>query len=329
MCPNGKGSANLSARPGVEPVADWPAYRALAASGELHARVEAAWERLKACDLCPRRCGVDRLAGQVGFCRAGAQARVASHNIHRWEEPPISGSRGSGTIFFSYCTARCLFCQNYPISQLGVGEEVTNERLAQMMLTLQRWGCHNINLVTPTHYVPQILAALEIAAARGLRIPLVYNTSGYERVETLRLLDGIVDIYLPDAKYADDAIARRLSGFVDYVTHNRAALLEMARQVGCALQVDAEGIAMRGMVIRHLVLPNGLAGTEEVLRWIAENLSTSAYISLMSQYFPAYRAVGDPELGRSITFDEYDAALEALERLGFENGWRQEVDDIE
>lgn len=329
MCPNGKGSANLSAKPGDEATALWPSYVALARSGELRRRVEEAWERLKACDLCPRRCGVDRLAGQVGFCRAGAQARVASHNRHHWEEPPISGSRGSGTIFFSYCTARCLFCQNYPISQLGVGEEVSNERLAQMMLTLQRWGCHNINLVTPTHYVPQILAALEIAAARGLRIPLVYNTSGYDRVETLRLLDGVVDIYLPDAKYADDATARRLSGFVDYVSHNRAALLEMARQVGAALQVDAEGIAVRGMVIRHLVLPNGLAGTEEVLRWIAENLSTKAYISLMAQYFPAYRAVGDPELGRSITFDEYDEALEILERLGFENGWRQEIDDVE
>ncbi len=329
MCPNGKGSANLSAKPGDKATDVWPSYLALAASGELHRRAEAAWERLRACDLCPRRCGVDRLSGQVGFCRAGAQARVASHNTHRWEEPPISGSRGSGTIFFSYCTGRCLFCQNYPISQLGVGEDVTNERLAQMMLTLQRWGCHNINLVTPTHYVPQFLAALEMAAARGLRIPIVYNTSGYERVETLRLLDGVVDIYLPDAKYADDAIARRLSGFVDYVAHNRAALLEMARQVGVTLQRDAEGIAVRGMVIRHLVLPNGLAGTEEVLRWIAENLSTSAYISLMSQYFPAYRAVGDPELGRSITFDEYDEALDALERLGFENGWRQEIDDME
>jgi len=253
-------------------------------------------------------------------------ARVASHNAHHWEEPPISGSRGSGTIFFSHCTGRCLFCQNYPISQLGVGDEVGTRQLGGMMLTLQRWGCHNINLVTPTHYVPQILAGLEVAVAGGLHIPLVYNTSGYDCVETLFLLDGVVDIYLPDAKYADDAVARRLSGFVDYVGHNRAALLEMHRQVGAALQVDEAGVARRGLVIRHLVLPDGLAGTEDVLRWIAQHLSTSAYVSLMAQYFPAHRAVGDPQLGRRITFDEYDAALEALQRAGFENGWQQEID---
>lgn len=304
----------------------WPAYLALAASGELHARVEQAQARLRACDLCPRRCGVDRLQGQVGFCRAGSLARVASHNAHHWEEPPISGTRGSGTIFFSYCTGRCLFCQNYPISQLGVGEEVGARQLGGMMLTLQRWGCHNINLVTPTHYVPQILAGLEVAAAGGLRIPLVYNTSGYDSIETLHLLDGVVDIYLPDAKYADDAVARRLSGFVDYVEHNRAALLEMHRQVGATLQVDEAGVARRGLIIRHLVLPDGLAGTEEVLRWIARRLSTSVYVSLMAQYFPAHRAVGDPQLGRRITFDEYDAALESLQRAGFENGWQQEID---
>lgn len=304
----------------------WPAYLALADSGELGVRVKQARAHLSACDLCPRRCGVDRLQGQVGFCRAGALARVASHNAHHWEEPPISGTRGSGTIFFSHCTGRCLFCQNYPISQLGVGEEVSARQLAGMMLTLQRWGCHNVNLVTPTHYVPQILEGLELAVAGGLRIPLVYNTSGYDTVETLRLLDGVVDIYLPDAKYADDAVARRLSGFVDYVEHNRAALLEMRRQVGVALQVDEQGLARRGLIIRHLVLPDGLAGTEEVLCWIAQHLSTSVYVSLMAQYFPAHRAVGDPQLGRRITFDEYDAALEALQQVGLENGWQQEID---
>jgi putative pyruvate formate lyase activating enzyme len=304
----------------------WPAYLALMESGELHVRVEQARAHLMACDLCPRRCGVNRLEGQLGFCRAGASARVASHNVHRWEEPPISGTRGSGTIFFSHCTARCLFCQNYPISQLGVGEEADGRRLGQMMLALQRWGCHNVNLVTPTHYVPQILAGLEVAAAGGLRIPIVYNTSGYDSLETLGLLDGVVDIYLPDAKYADDGVAQRLSSFVDYVTHDRAALLEMRRQVGATLQVDEAGVARRGMVIRHLVLPDGLAGTEQVLGWVAQNLSRSAYVSLMAQYFPAHRAVGDPQLGRRITFDEYDAAVDALERSGLMNGWQQEID---
>jgi putative pyruvate formate lyase activating enzyme len=300
-----------------------PSYVALHASGELRQRVVAAQERLESCDICPRRCGVNRLAGELGFCRAGALARVASANVHHWEEPPISGQRGSGTIFFSHCTARCLFCQNYPISQLGVGQETSAEGLANMMLQLQKRGCHNINLVTPTHYVPQILAALAQAIPRGLCIPLVYNTSGYECLETLQLLDGIVDIYLPDAKYADDEVARRLSGFTNYVKHNRAALLEMQRQVGAELQVDAEGIAERGMVIRHLVLPQGLAQTEEVLRWIADNLSRHAYVSLMSQYFPAHQAVGHPELGRTLTADEYAAALSAFDEAGMENGWRQ------
>lgn len=304
-----------------------PSYVAALASGALHERVVTARARLAACDLCPRVCGVDRLAGEQGYCRAGAVAQVASHNAHHWEEPPISGTGGSGTIFFSHCTAHCLFCQNYPISQLGVGNEASDDALALMMLGLQRHGCHNINLVTPTHYVPQILAALAIAAGRGLRIPLVYNTSGYDRVETLRLLDGVVDIYLPDSKYADDGAARRLSGYVDYVGNNRAALLEMRRQVGAPLQRDERGIAVRGMVIRHLVLPHGLAQTGAVLRWIADNLGRDAYVSLMSQYFPAHKAVGDPELGRRVSPGEYAEALQAFEEAGLQNGWEQEPAD--
>ena len=305
----------------------YPSYLSLAAKGLLHSRVEEAYERLAACDLCPRECGVNRLKGELGYCRSGALTKVASWNVHRGEEPPISGERGSGTIFFSNCTAHCLFCQNYPISQLGVGREVSAEQLAGMMLELQRLGCHNINLVTPTHFVPQFLAALEVAASRGLRIPILYNTSGYDRTETLRLLEGVIDIYLPDAKYADDAVARRLSGFKEYVSHNRAALLEMRRQVGCDLLLNGQGIATRGMIIRHLVLPHGLSQTSEVLRWIAENLSRKVHISLMSQYFPAHKAVGDAELGRRLAPEEYEAALAAFEAAGLENGWQQPLEE--
>jgi putative pyruvate formate lyase activating enzyme len=303
-----------------------PSYLTLHATGELARRAALARERLAQCDLCPRCCGVNRLQGSLGYCRAGERAQVASWNVHRWEEPPLSGTRGSGTVFFSHCTARCTFCQNYPISQLGVGQEVTPQRLAEMMLELQHLRCHNINLVTPTHYVPQFLAALDLAAAQGLRLPLLYNCSGYERIETLRLLEGVVDIYLPDAKYTDDAVAQRLSGFVDYVRHNRATLLEMQRQVGDALELDTAGIGQRGMIVRHLVLPDGLSQTPEVLRWIAAHLSPRTYVSLMAQYFPAHLAVGEGALGRRISAEEYEAALQAFEDAGLENGWQQELE---
>jgi len=303
-----------------------PSYLALYASGELHKRVRQAQQILSACTLCPRMCGVNRIAGEKGYCGALAQVRVASWNVHRWEEPPISGTEGSGTVFFSFCTSRCTFCQNYPISQLGSGKDFTQERLGGMMLELQRLGCHNINLVTPTHYVPQILAAVESAAKLGLHIPLVYNTSGYDRVETLRLLEGVIDIYLPDSKYADDTVAARLSGYRSYVVNNRLALLEMYRQVGDTLLLDDREVALHGMIIRHLVLPDGLAQTGEVLRWIAANLSNRVHISLMSQYYPAWRAVEQPELNRTIREDEYQAALAALEGLGFDDGWLQELE---
>jgi putative pyruvate formate lyase activating enzyme len=249
---------------------------------------------------------------------------IASWNVHPWEEPPISGTRGSGTIFFSGCTGRCRFCQNYPISQYGYGNRVSVERLAGMMLELQKRGCHNINFVTPTHFVPQILSAVEVAAADGLRVPLVYNTSGYERVETLRLLEGVVDVWLPDAKYASDPGAQRISGFPHYVENNRAALREIYRQVGETLVLDKEGIALRGMVVRHLVLPENLSGTAQVLRWIADELSPRLHVSLMDQYFPAYKVLDDPILGRKITSEEYAAALGAFDEAGLENGWMQE-----
>jgi len=252
---------------------------------------------------------------------------VASWNRHSWEEPPISGTRGSGTIFFSGCTAACLFCQNYPISQLGVGQDVTDEHLASIMLELQEKGCHNINLVTATHFVPQVLAALELAVARGFCLPLLYNTSGYETVDTLHLMEDVVDIYLPDAKYADDQVARDLSGFRRYVHSNRVALKEMQRQVGVRLQLGADGLAVRGMIVRHLVLPGGLAGSREVAQWLAANLSTELHVSVMSQYFPAHRAVGHAVLGRKVTAEEYAAAVGAFVEAGLESGWQQEPEE--
>jgi putative pyruvate formate lyase activating enzyme len=304
-----------------------PSYLERYHRGELAPRIERAYALLESCTLCPRECGVNRLAGQQGFCCVGLKPKVASWNVHPWEEPPISGSRGSGTIFFSGCTGRCLFCQNYPISQLGVGNVVSVDRLAEMMLELQGKGCHNVNLVTATHFVPQILAALPHAIEGGLRLPLVYNSSGYEAVEVLRLLDGVVDIWLPDAKYADDDTALRLSGFRHYVEHNRAALQEMHRQVGDELVLDENGLAKRGMIVRHLVLPEGLAGTGEVLNWIATALSPRVHVSLMDQYFPAHRAVGHAALGRRVTPEEYEEALRAFEAARLVRGWRQEHEE--
>ncbi len=241
-----------------------------------------------------------------------------------WEEPPLSGTGGAGTIFFGNCTGRCIYCQNYPISQMGVGRPVTVQRLAWMMLDLQERGCHNVEFVTPTHYIAPILSALDIAAAQGLRLPLVYNTNGYDSVSALRLLDGVVDIYLPDAKYANDRVALRLSGFPHWTAANRACLSEMYRQAGSELVLDENGLARRGLIIRHLILPENLSQTPDVLRWIAENLSPDVHVSLMNQYFPTFKTVGHPVLGRKITSEEYDAALDAFDAAGLNNGWGQE-----
>ncbi len=311
----------------AEGVADLvrPGYLSLHETGELAARAEAAWAMLAACELCPRRCGSNRLAGELGACRMGASLRVASWNVHPWEEPPISGSRGSGTIFLSGCTARCHFCQNYPISQLGYGQESAPAQLADMLMWLQdKKHVHNINFVTPTHFTAHILMALPQAVERGLRLPLVWNTSGYERVEVLRLLEGVVDVWLPDAKYASNAVARRISEYRDYVGANRAALKEIYRQVGPDLVLDSEGLAHRGMIVRHLVLPANLSGTEAVLRWLAQNLSPRVHVSLMDQYFPAHRALNDPILGRKLSATEYEAALEAFDAAGLERGFVQD-----
>jgi putative pyruvate formate lyase activating enzyme len=279
-------------------------------------------EMLGCCALCPRQCGVNRRAGELGACRVDARAKVAAVNLHPWEEPPISGTSGSGTIFFSGCTLNCCFCQNYPISQLGVGRYVRVEDLGQTMLSLQQRGAHNINLVTPTHQMAAVTAALLWAIPRGLRLPIVHNGSGYERVEVLRLLEGIVDIYLPDIKYANAEAAERCSRRFDYIVFNRLALLEMWRQVG-PLKVDAAGIAYRGLLIRHLVLPEDLSGTSENLAFLANEFGPEVWISLMHQYFPAHEAHHLPPLDRKVTRDEYERAFTAVTRLGLENGFVQ------
>jgi len=248
---------------------------------------------------------------------------VSSYNVHHGEEPPISGTRGSGTIFLTHCNLRCVFCQNYPISQLGVGRERSGLRLAQMMLNLQKRGCHNINWVTPTHFVPQILEAICLAIGRGLRLPFVYNTNGYDSLETLRLLDGIVDIYLPDMKYADEDTARAYSQAPGYPEVNAAAVQEMYRQVGEG-KYGQDGTMERGLIIRHLLLPHGLAGTENMARFVARNLSRQCPVSLMTQFFPAYRAKESPKLRRRLHRWELEEALEILGRYRLQRGWMQE-----
>jgi putative pyruvate formate lyase activating enzyme len=298
-------------------------YFALYQSGELLQRIREAYRRLEACDLCPHDCGIDRIKGERGICGAGLKPKIASANVHHGEEPPISGSKGSGTIFFTGCSLKCMFCQNFPISQLGNGEEITTVELAARMLRLQRQGVHNINFVTPTHFLPQILAALWLAIPRGFRLPIVLNSSGYEKVDALRLLEGVIDIYLPDMKYAEEPFSVEFSAAPGYRDRNRAAVSEMLRQVG-HLQLDDDGIARRGLVIRHLVLPGGKAGSRETLAWIAENLGADTHIALMNQYFPAHRAVSSDVLGRKILDEEYDEAVAALEEFGLENGWVQE-----
>ena len=273
-----------------------PAYLPLHENGELGKRAEMLWQRMQSCDLCPRECGVNRLKGEEGICRASAQLEVASYHPHFGEERPLVGRNGSGTIFFSNCGLRCVFCINWDISHEGQGTAIGIDQLARMMLALQDRGCHNINVVTPTHYLPHILMALDSAAAEGLRLPLVYNTCGWEKTDILKLLDGIVDIYLPDCKYADDEMAATYSaGARSYPAVARAALLEMQRQVGTA-HPEPDGVMRRGLMIRHLVMPNGVSGSQEIIRWIAENLPHDSYVNIMSQYRPCYRAFDYTEI---------------------------------
>jgi putative pyruvate formate lyase activating enzyme len=309
-----------------------PRYKALLESGELEARVERLWSLLSACTVCPRDCGNDRLAGVLASCASGADPVVSSYTPHFGEEPGLSGTRGAGNIFFGNCNLRCVYCQNYQISQdyqMQKSFAVSVERLAEMMLELQDRGCHNIGLVSPTHYAPQAARAILLAARRGLSLPIVYNTNAYDSVEVLRLFDGIADVYLPDFKYADDAAGRLYSKVPDYVARSRAALVEMYRQVGPRLVFSEEGLLQRGLLVRMLVLPENAAGIADSLAWIAETLSPRVAISLMAQYYPIHRAASNEKyrrLNRSITAAEWEEALGAMAAWGFENGYQQELD---
>jgi len=293
-----------------------PAYLKLHKSGELKKRGEELWGMMEVCSVCPRMCGARRLEGQRGFCQASSQLEIASYHPHFGEERPLVGRGGSGTIFFTHCSLRCVFCINWDISHEGRGQNQTIENLTQMMLSLQAQGCHNINVVTPTHYAPHILLALDKAARQGLRIPLVYNTSGWERLEILKMLDGVVDIYLPDFKYAFGERAVKYSaGAKDYPQRTQQALLEMNRQVGVA-NPGIDGLMYRGLMIRHLVMPNNVSGTREVINWIANNLPKDTYLNLMSQYQPIYKAFDYPEIARRISVEEYQQARQWARAAG-------------
>jgi putative pyruvate formate lyase activating enzyme len=314
-----------------------PGYVRLHRRGQLKERGEALWKRMAPCKLCPRTCGVDRPAGEKGFCQAGADLVISSHHPHFGEEPPLVGKGGSGTVFFSHCGLRCVFCINYEISLLGHGRKRTLDDLANMMLELQEMGCHNLNVVTPSHYSPYIVLALDRAVAKGFTLPLVYNTCGWENMEILAMLDGVVDIYLADFKYACGDMAAKYSTCVPpdttyleseageryssteiYPQLTQAALLEMNRQVGVA-RPGEDGLLRRGLIIRHLVMPNSVGGTADVLRWIAKNLPKDTYVNLMSQYTPTYRANEFPDIARRITREEYQDAVAVAEAEGLTN----------
>ena len=292
-----------------------PAYLHLP-TGELQRRVDQAWARLEDCDLCPRDCHVNRRRTTKGaVCRSGERAVAASFGPHFGEESCLVGRHGSGTIFFSWCNLRCQFCQNYDISQLGEGREVAPEQIAAMMLDLQERGCHNINFVTPSHVVPQILASVAIAASRGLCLPLVYNTGGYDALVSLSLLDGVVDIYMPDVKYADESLARKYSKVRNYPALNQAAVKEMYRQVG-DLVMDGNGVALRGLLVRHLLLPDGIVGTADIVRFLANEISPNTFLNVMDQYRPCFKAADLPGLNRPITRNEYREAIRLAEVAG-------------
>jgi len=302
------------------------AYIELSESGELAGRIERAGDRLRSCTVCPRRCQVDRTKNEKGYCRTGLHPVIASSGPHFGEEPPLVGRNGSGTLFISHCNLACGFCQNYEISQCGRGSEVSEETLAGMMIRLQSQGCHNINIVTPSHIVPQLLISIGIAAERGLTIPLVYNSGGYDSADTLRLLDGVIDIYMPDAKYGSNEVALALSDAPHYVDFMKAAIREMHRQVGDLVTED--GVATRGLIIRHLVLPDNLAGSDTILPWIAEEISPESYVNIMDQYLPSWHASSHdmkslpPCLNRRITAVEYRFAVRCARDCGLHRGFR-------
>jgi len=302
-----------------------PAYLELLESGEFKKRVNLLNNLLDECRLCPHECGVNRRDGQLGVCKAPAKIDVSSVCLHNGEEPPISGYRGSGTIFFCHCNLNCVFCQNYQISQGSdaINTSLTAKELAEEMLRLQnKLNAHNINVVSPTHYIAQIVEAVYLAAQKGLKLPIVYNTNSYDSLEVIKLLDGIVDIYLPDLKYANNGFAKKYSNAPKYVDVSRAVIKEMFRQVG-TLETDDLNTGIRGMIVRHLVLPNDISGSFENLRWLADEVSPTVFLSLMSQYHPCNKAVNFAELNRGVARNEYQKILDLVDKLGFENGWLQ------
>jgi putative pyruvate formate lyase activating enzyme len=306
-----------------------PAYITAHESGKLDHAADTAYRLLEACAICPRKCGINRLKGETGFCKTGIQAEVYSYLAHHGEEPPISGAKGSGTIFFTHCNMACVYCQNYEFSQKNKqGGGISDPELAKIMLELQGRGCHNINLVSPTHVMPQILKALKIAIEKGLNIPLVYNTGGYESPDIIKLLDGIVDVYLPDMRYSDSDMARKFSGAPDYPAYNQAAVKEMHRQAGLA-KINDKGIVEKGLIVRHLVLPADISGTEHIMKFLAQEISVHTYISLMSQYTPYYKAGDHLELNRRLTMQEYAAAQDSMDKYSLHNGWTQDAGGLE
>ena len=284
-------------------------------------------ELLEKCTICPHKCGINRTSNQIGRCKSKDTVKIALYSIHNFEEPCISGKKGSGTVFFSNCNMNCVFCQNYEISQQGKGKEITIEELAEIFIKQQEKDVENINLVTPTSYVPQIIEAIKIARNKGLKLPIVYNTNGYEKVETLKMLEGYVDIYLPDFKYSDNELAKRLSKVDNYFEIATQALTEMYRQTGKAV-FDDRGIMQKGMIIRHLVLPNHILNSRKVLKWINENMH-DVYVSVMAQYFPTYKAKDIEDINRKLTKEEYEQIENYLYRLDLENGYIQELGEHE
>ncbi len=301
-----------------------PSYRTKLTLNQLEARAHQLRGLLEECSVCPRECGARRLDGRIGVCRSTEEVVISSATPHYGEEPPLVGSYGSGTIFFTSCNLKCVFCQNYDISQLRLGHPLSISRLAARMLSLQQLGCHNINLVTPTHFTPQIVEAVVEAVKSELSIPLVYNCGGYESVKTLKLLEDIVDIYMPDIKYSDDGFARTYSGAKDYWEVVRAAVKEMHRQVG-NLACDGHGIAQRGLLIRHLVLPNNVAGSQAVLDFVASEISPDSYINIMDEYHPSYRAHNVHALNRRTSNREYNDVVEYATGLGLYRGFASPV----
>ena len=292
----------------------YPSYLNLSKK-EIEKRIEKLFKILKNCEICPRKCHVNRLKGEKGYCQLGFLPKVSAFHPHFGEEAPLVGKLGSGTIFFTSCNLSCIYCQNYEISQLRIGKEISFKRLAEIMIKLQEMGCHNINLVTPTPQVPQILKSLSLAIDMGLKIPLVYNTSSYDSVEILKTLDGIVDIYLPDTKYSDEKIAKRYSNALHYFEIMKKAIKEMHRQVG-DLILDKNGIAIKGLIVRHLVLPNDLAGSEKIFEFLANEISKNTFLNIMDQYYPCYKAFQFPEISRRITKEEFERAIDLAKKFG-------------